>query len=285
MTSTSPEAAKAASTGAASPEELLKAAVGGGKETVKVEARPAPAVAEVTAAAFRLSPQLLGLAGGALALGCLIGAGVTAGTTGRGERQAGALTELNAGLEANRVEAARLNGEIERLAKNLAGLRETAEGTRSEAKARGTALTERLGKVEQALSAKVAGLGERLEQGDREQATRLAALATLVEKRSAPATAPAPVTAPQAAAPAAKAEPTQTGSIAEAKPQKPAVVEGWAVRDVYEGTAMLEDRRRRLLEVAPGDSVPGVGRVEAVERRGREWVVVTRGGLITPQSW
>jgi hypothetical protein len=284
MTSKSPDAAKASSTGAASPEELLKAAVAGGKDTVKADKAPAPAAPEGGAAAFRLSPQLIGLAGGALALGCLIGAGVTAGTTGRGERQAGALTELNAGLEANRVEASRLNGEIERLTKTLATLRETTEGARGEAKARSVALTERLGKVEQALSAKVAGLGERLEQGDREQATRLAALATLVEKRPAPAAA-APAPAPQAAAPIAKAEPTQTGSIAEAKPQKPGVVEGWAVRDVYEGTAMLEDRRRRLLEVAPGDSVPGIGRVEAVERRGREWVVVTRGGLITPQSW
>ena len=63
------------------------------------------------------------------------------------------------------------------------------------------------------------------------------------------------------------------------------MVETWAVRDVFDGTAILEDRRRRLVEVGPGDSVPGIGRVEGIERRGREWVVVTRQGLITHQAW
>ena len=63
------------------------------------------------------------------------------------------------------------------------------------------------------------------------------------------------------------------------------MVDGWAVRDVYDGAAILENRKRRIVEVAPGDTLPGVGRVEAVERRGHEWVVVTRQGLVTPQPW
>ena len=29
---------------------------------------------------------------------------------------------------------------------------------------------------------------------------------------------------------------------------KPPVIDGWALRDVYEGTAILENRRRRLVE-------------------------------------
>ena len=62
-------------------------------------------------------------------------------------------------------------------------------------------------------------------------------------------------------------------------------MDGWAVRDVYDGVAVLEDRRRRLVEVGRGDAVPGIGRVEAIERRGRQWVVVTRQGIITPQAW
>jgi len=31
--------------------------------------------------------------------------------------------------------------------------------------------------------------------------------------------------------------------------------------------------------------IPGIGRVEAIERRGREWVVVTARGLIATESW
>ncbi|MFD0936080.1 hypothetical protein ACFQ12_12940, partial [Methylobacterium trifolii] len=95
--------------------------------------------------------------------------------------------------------------------------------------------------------------------------------------------APAPVAAVKPEP--SKPEPTQTGSIADAKAAKPPVIESWAVRDVYDGTAMLEDRRRRLVEVGAGDVIPGVGRVDAVERRGREWVVVTRAGIVTSQPW
>ena len=40
-----------------------------------------------------------------------------------------------------------------------------------------------------------------------------------------------------------------------------------------------------MVEVSPGDILPGVGRVEGVERHGREWVVVTRQGLVTSQPW
>jgi hypothetical protein len=49
---------------------------------------------------------------------------------------------------------------------------------------------------------------------------------------------------------------------------------------VYDGLALIESRNRRLLEVGPGAMVPGVGRVEAIEKRGKRWVVVTAKGLI-----
>ncbi len=35
----------------------------------------------------------------------------------------------------------------------------------------------------------------------------------------------------------------------------------------------------------PGDTLPGAGRVEAIERQGRQWVVVTRQGFVTPKEW
>jgi hypothetical protein len=69
-------------------------------------------------------------------------------------------------------------------------------------------------------------------------------------------------------------------SEAKAAP-KDAPVEGWVLHEVYDGVALIESRNRRLLEVVPGETVPGVGRVEAIERRGKRWVVVTAKGVIS----
>jgi hypothetical protein len=75
-----------------------------------------------------------------------------------------------------------------------------------------------------------------------------------------------------------------TGSIANA--QAPAgtdpqfsIVDGWILRNVYGGTAMVEGRPG-LIQVMPGDSLPGVGRVESIKRQDGRWVVVTSKGLI-----
>jgi hypothetical protein len=52
------------------------------------------------------------------------------------------------------------------------------------------------------------------------------------------------------------------------------------VREVYDGVALVEGQNRRLYEAVPGGFVPGIGRVEAIERRGRSWVVLTDKGVI-----
>src|SRR5215475_13251621 len=77
-----------------------------------------------------------------------------------------------------------------------------------------------------------------------------------------------------------------TGSVAAAasalnQPAKPAAVEGWVVRDVYRGTALIEGRMGAI-EVDQGDVVPGLGRVEAIRKQDGRWVVVTPKGLIMP---
>ena len=63
-------------------------------------------------------------------------------------------------------------------------------------------------------------------------------------------------------------------------PPRPATVDGWLLRDVYGGVALVEGRAGGLREVAPGEYVPGVGEIRSIERRGRGWVVVTSRGLI-----
>ena len=76
-----------------------------------------------------------------------------------------------------------------------------------------------------------------------------------------------------------------TGSVVAAasgvNQSKPAAVEGWVVRDVYRGTALIEGRMG-VIEVDQGDVVPGLGRVDAIRKQDGRWVVVTPKGLIMP---
>jgi hypothetical protein len=57
-------------------------------------------------------------------------------------------------------------------------------------------------------------------------------------------------------------------------------VEGWVLTDVGYGGALIESRRGSY-EVYAGDTVPGLGRIDAIRRQDGHWVVVTRKGLIT----
>ncbi len=66
----------------------------------------------------------------------------------------------------------------------------------------------------------------------------------------------------------------------EAAPQrKPSALSGYILREVYQGVALLEGRKG-YLEVYPGSTIPGAGRVQSIVRRGGEWVVVTSTGVI-----
>ncbi|MCG7393517.1 hypothetical protein MHY87_11425 [Microvirga sp. ACRRW] len=79
---------------------------------------------------------------------------------------------------------------------------------------------------------------------------------------------------------AATASATEQESAPAAKAVKAEPVDGWVLREVYNGSALVESRNRGLYEVMPGNMIPGVGRVEAIERRGARWVVVTDKGFI-----
>jgi hypothetical protein len=65
----------------------------------------------------------------------------------------------------------------------------------------------------------------------------------------------------------------------EAKPPKPPVVEGWVLRSVSDGVALVEGRHG-VIEIEPGDSLPGIGRIHEIKRQDGHWVVVTPKGLI-----
>jgi hypothetical protein len=60
-------------------------------------------------------------------------------------------------------------------------------------------------------------------------------------------------------------------------------IANWSVRDVFEDTAMLEGPRGRIA-VGPGDTIPGIGQVQAIMRSGGRWVVATSKGVITARN-
>ena len=79
--------------------------------------------------------------------------------------------------------------------------------------------------------------------------------------------------------------PTETTRVA-AQPRSAGRIPayGYVLRDVRNGVAVVEGRTG-MREVAPGDTIPGVGRVRGIERRGAEWVVVTSVGVIDSKGY
>jgi hypothetical protein len=133
---------------------------------------------------------------------------------------------------------------------------------------------------------------DKFEKAQLEPAAKLAKLSEAVEKlRTTPPLASAAVVAPQAApVPVAAAANEATASITPATVAAPAdppkvevarlpTVEGWVLRGVANGVALIEGRRG-IFEVYAGDPVPGAGRVDAIRRQDGRWVVVTTKGLI-----
>jgi hypothetical protein len=134
---------------------------------------------------------------------------------------------------------------------------------------------------------------DKVEKAQAEPAAKLARLSEAVDKLRAtpPALAPAAVAA---ATPVAAKDVTGTvtppatttaaAPPAPTAPDKPEIarlptVEGWVLRDVSNGVALIESRRG-MYEVYAGDPIPGLGRVDAIRRQDGRWVVVTTKGLI-----
>jgi hypothetical protein len=74
---------------------------------------------------------------------------------------------------------------------------------------------------------------------------------------------------------------TSSGPIALPE-TRPTTIQGWTVRDVADGKAVLEGPNG-IWKVASGDTVPGVGTVDSIVRWGNRWIVATSSGLITTQ--
>ena len=113
----------------------------------------------------------------------------------------------------------------------------------------------------------------------------VAALKLSVSNANAQLTKIAETVDRRAAAPAA---PETTGSIAKPVPlvlgappaplQHP-IVPGWTLRRVYDGAALIEGRDG-IIEVEPGTTIAGLGRIEDIKKQDGRWTVFTSKGII-----
>jgi hypothetical protein len=156
---------------------------------------------------------------------------------------------------------AQLKSNVKALSDNVAALRSTINLSTSTSNAQFTKITETLDRSER----------ERAERDrvERERADRARAEQQRAEQQRTAAQTPAP-------------EPT--GSVPPAVDPKATikhpVVEGWSLRKVYGSDSALVEGRFGIVEIEPGDVVPGLGRIQEIRRQDGRWVVVTSRGLV-----
>lgn len=157
------------------------------------------------------------------------------------------------------------------------------------------------GKAPEVATQKLAEVQTRLERVEKQVSSPAATGSIPVAARAtAPGPAPRPSVAPAVAAAAASAPvaatdgsparattaaaanpaPAAKPAVARAEPARAAQASAYALRDVYDGLALVQGRGGALREVAPGEYLPGMGEVRSIERRGRAWVVLTSRGVI-----
>jgi hypothetical protein len=171
-----------------------------------------------------------------------------------------------AGGELARAENSALQASVARIEADIQALASNVEHTSKTGIAQFNKTSERLDKLEKAQAEPVAKIAKLSEATDKLHATP-----------------PAPPATPVAAA-----QPDVTGSIGPAKttplppkleiPRLP-TLEGWVLRDVSHGSALIEGKRGYYVVYA-GDDVPGLGRVDGIRRQDGHWVVVTSKGLV-----
>jgi hypothetical protein len=250
-------------TASAALEEAIKSA--------RLGLKPAPssevAADERIATGRRAFPtKFLSQAAAAL---LLVGAGWSASYMGTLANK-DAIHRLEAETVRSREILARLSTDLDALRDTVAASKDIEHTASTSSASEQTRLTEKVERLAISLQEpgkKFSALEGRLDRMESQIMTTLAGLSTKPVSSSAPAAPPATEAATRAEAPVPK-------------PVKGEPVDGWVLREVYDGAALVENRNRRLYEVMPGGILPGVGRIEGIERRGARWVVVTDKGFI-----
>lgn len=182
------------------------------------------------------------------------------------------------------VEASRTDPNAQTLRKSVDALKAELQGLRSSDAAAIAQLSAKLDKAPKTDSSGTADILARLDKLDHDpRYADIAARLDRIEHQVSSSTPTGSIAMPD------RAGPTQSVAlqtvVAAAKPGKPAVLDNWILRDVYSGIALVEGRSGSIREVVPGETLPGAGEVRAIERHGRNWVVVTSRGIIDNQTW
>ncbi|HEX7923260.1 MAG TPA: hypothetical protein VF583_20045 [Bradyrhizobium sp.] len=224
----------------------------GAEQGAKTAGKPAGTRRFGAMAAVIALATVAGAIGGALA------------TAGLGHVAAPAAASVR-DVAANAAAKEATDASFARIESEIAGLKASLEQTAKAGQAQFSKASDRIEKVEKAQAEPIA---------------RLNKLSETVDKLRAPQTTVA------AATPAREVTGSITPATAAAAPAAPRpevgrmpVVDGWALRDVGNGGALIEGRGG-IYEVYAGDPVPGLGRVDAIRKQDGRWVVVTSKGLI-----
>jgi hypothetical protein len=175
-----------------------------------------------------------------------------------------------------------LEAAVARIDADIANLKVSVEHTAKVGMTQFNKTSDRLDKVEKVQAepaAKLAKLSEAVEKLRTAAAVSTAAAAPVAAKEVTGSIAPVattPASAPKSDV--AKSEVAKS-EASKAEVARLPTVEGWVLRDVANGSALIEGRRG-MFEVYAGDPVPGLGRVDAIRRQDGHWVVVTGKGLI-----
>jgi len=229
----------------------------------------AAAPAEPTFRPWAKMPRVRSVAAGlaiAAVVGAMAGSAATAGLGGlwaspppsakTADKSADKTADKTADVRPLRETIARLNTE-------LAALKASIENSGRTANAQFSKLGDRLDRVEHAQAEPAAKLAKLAEAVDRMEHRAPASASTSHDVTGSIA---APLPQPATALPA--------------RPAGPPILDGWIVRSVYNGTALIQARYGGVIEVEPGDSLPGLGRIENIRRQDGRWVVVTSRGMI-----
>jgi hypothetical protein len=178
------------------------------------------------------------------------------------------------------VDNSAVEASIARIDADLVALKAGLDHTAKSGVSQFNKANDRFDKLEKAQAEPMAKLAKLSETVDKLRTTQAAAPAAAKEVTGS--IAPAQVAAATPGAPP-QTLPAQAAALAAASPKAEVgrlpTVEGWRLRDVANGGALIEGRSG-LYEVYAGDPVPGLGRIDAIRRQDGRWVVVTSKGLI-----
>jgi len=246
---------------------------------------------------FRRDLRSYGVAGACLALAAAIGWGADAYLSSQQPPNPAMPQSLDVGQGEQRQDIRELADQLRVLKSSLAGVQASLERRPEDVKALRVsveAIRQGLEAAKADTTTAIAQLSGKLDRGDQAAAQKLAQIAERLdrlERKPDPmpvgSITPQPPARPAAiasSAPPATAQPatTQPAKLAEAagpQPRPKSPIPGYVLRDVYAGVALIEGGGV-YREVMVGQAIPGAGKVEAIERHGRRWVVVTSQGVI-----